>query len=79
MIRCNWCAVVGSLLAVLFLAACGSAMAGSLTYSGPIEQTVAIGETIPGSNIRYVGYGDDGAEVLINDQRALKKVGDSLD
>ena len=67
------------LLLVVILAGCPSAGSGTLTYSGPTEQAVRMGETIPGSNIRYVGYSDAGAEVLINDMRALKKVGDSLD
>ncbi len=66
-------------LLALVLAGCPATSSGTLTYNGPTEQTVAMGSTIPGSNIRYVGYSEAGAEVLINDQRALKKVGDSLD
>jgi len=57
----------------------GSGSAGLLEYKGATEETVVIGETLPGSNIRYVGFSEDGAELLINDQRAVKKVGDSLD
>jgi hypothetical protein len=64
---------------VVVLAGCRGAGSGSLVYSGPTEQAIAMGERIPGSNIQYVGYSEAGAEVLINDQRALKKVGDSLD
>lgn len=67
------------LLLVVGLAGCPSAGSGTLIYNGPTEQTVALGETIPGSNIRYVSYSDAGAEVFINDLRAVKKVGDSLD
>lgn len=77
MAKRSW-ALVALLLAAL-LAGCGGAGMGSLTYNGPTEQTVAMGETIPGSNIRYVGYSDSGAQVVINDQTAVKKVGDSLD
>lgn len=66
-------------LLALVLAGCPATSSGVLTYNGPTEQTVQVGATIPGSNIRYVGYSEAGAEVLINDQRALKKVGDSLD
>jgi hypothetical protein len=75
-----------TVLSVAFLVLAGCSMLGStggdsgaLVYSGPTEQTVKMGEGIPGSNIRYVGYSDRGIEVLINDQRALKKQGDSLD
>jgi hypothetical protein len=52
---------------------------GSLVYTGPTEQSVEMGAGIPGSDIRYVGYSERGIEVLIDDQRAIKKVGDSLD
>ncbi len=61
------------------LAGCPSAGSGSMTYNGPTEQTVALGETVPGSNIRFVAYSEAGAEVLINDLATVKKVGDSLD
>lgn len=67
-------------LAALALAGCfTSAPEDGLAFTGPIEHTLAPGETLPGANIRFVRYGPDGAEVLINDQAALKKQGDSLD
>ena len=70
-----------ALALTLTLAACGfgSSARDTLTYSGATEQTVAMGESVPGSDIRYVGYSEAGAEVLIADQRAVKKPGDSLD
>lgn len=61
------------------LTGCPAREQNTMTYNGPTEQTVAMGEGVPGSEIRYVGYSDAGAEVLISDQRAVKKVGDSLD
>ena len=66
---------------LMLLAAClpGPSPTDSLQYNGPFEQSVALGEAIPGTDIRYVEYTDEGAVVLINDQRAIKKVGDSLD
>lgn len=67
------------LLLIIVLAGCPSGGSSTLIYSGPTEQTVAVGETIPGSNIRFASYSDAGAEVFINDLRAVKKVGDSLD
>jgi hypothetical protein len=57
----------------------GGESGGALTYDGAIENGVGPGETIPGTNIRYVQKTDDSAEVIINDQHALKKIGDSLD
>lgn len=71
----RWFALM--LLAAL-LAGCASG-GGTLAYSGPTEQTVPMNGSIPGANVRYIGYSDAGAVVLINDQQALKKVGDSLD
>lgn len=56
----------------------GGSASGTLVFDGATEHGIALGETIPGSNIRFVGYSERGAEVLINDQRAVKKVGDSL-
>ncbi len=71
--------VVIVLVVIALLAGCPGPGSGTLTYSGPTEQAVRMGEAIPGSNIRYVSYTDAGAEMLINDMRAIKKVGDSLD
>lgn len=52
---------------------------GALSYDGAVQHGIAPGETIPGTNIRFMAATTDGAEVILNDQRALKKVGDSLD
>ena len=57
----------------------GSNAGGTLTYNGPTEQTIPMGASLPGTDIRYVGYSDAGAEVIIKDLRATKKPGDSLD
>ena len=51
----------------------------TLEYNGPTEQTVPMGQLVPGADIRYVAYSDRGAEVTIGGQKALKKAGDSLD
>lgn len=51
----------------------------ALVYSGPTEQGVQAGSVVPGTDIRYVGRTAEGtAELHIGDQRALKRVGDSL-
>lgn len=74
--------VVTLLGVTLLLAGCsllGPKSGGTLTYTGPTEQSISMGGGIPGTDIRYVGYRDAGAEVLIADQAALKKPGDSLD
>jgi hypothetical protein len=49
-----------------------------LQYGGPIEKAIAKGESLPGTDIQYLGKTEDGAEVAIGGQRAVKKPGDSL-
>ena len=71
------------LLVAMILAGCsfipGREGSSVLKFDGPTEQTTSMGESISGSDIRLVGYSDLGAEVLIDDQRAIKNQGDSLD
>lgn len=50
-----------------------------LTYKLPTKLTVAVGETLPGTDIRYDHLTERGAIVLIEGQEALKRKGDSLD
>ena len=75
--------IPAALLLALVVASCsfipGRGDGSVLKFDGATEQTIGMGESIPGSNIRFVGYSDLGAEVLIDDQRAVKKQGDSLD
>jgi len=52
---------------------------GQLVYAGPTEQGIPAGDFLPGTDIQYVGLTDQGAEVLIGGQLAVKKKGDSLD
>ena len=49
---------------------------GTLHYSGPTEESIAVGQTLQGTNVRYVRETPDGAELLIDDQRAVKRIGD---
>ena len=68
------------LVVALVLSGCNPFAGGSgdLTYAGPTELTIAAGEFVPGTRIQFVRAGADGAEVLIDGQKATKKVGDSL-
>ncbi|MBM3187962.1 MAG: hypothetical protein FJZ90_04475 [Chloroflexi bacterium] len=50
-----------------------------LTYHLPTTLTIAVGEAMPGTEIRYQRMSDRGAHVLIRGQEALKRKGDSLD
>lgn len=49
-----------------------------LFYAGPVEIGIGRGEFLPGTDIQYLGKTQDGAQVLIGGQQALKKMGDSL-
>jgi hypothetical protein len=71
----------GFLLLMLTLGGCGASSGppNGLEYGGPTEQTFTRGVTLAGSNIQYLGKTPDGAKVLIADQQAIKKIGDSLD
>lgn len=62
-----------------FIPGAGGESGGSLTYDGATQHGIGPGETIPGTNIQFIRNTGEGAEVLIDDQRAIKKVGDSLD
>lgn len=73
----RWLAVL-ALLWVASLAACGSVPEGTLVYRGPSEESIDAGASMPGTTIRYVQKTSEGAEFLIGDQRAVKKVGDSV-
>lgn len=66
------------LLSLTLLAACGGAPEGTMVYRGPSEERIAAGSSMPGTSIRYVQDTPEGAEFLIGDQRAIKKVGDSV-
>lgn len=77
--------VFSLLLFTLVLAGCGGILggqtpAGHLVYNAPTQKTVPIGEFLPGTGIQYVGPVEDkGAELIIDGERAYKKVADSVD
>jgi len=49
-----------------------------LTYKLPTVLTVPLGETIPGTDIRYEEHDEDGAYLILAGKRALKRKGDSV-
>jgi hypothetical protein len=70
--------------ALMLLTLLGTCRSGSrntdqtLGYTSPVEISIARGEMLPGTDIQYIGRSDEGAQVLIGGQPALKKAGDSL-
>jgi hypothetical protein len=63
----------------LWLTGCQSAPTDTLTFYGPTQQTIERGQFIPGTDLRFVGESKDGVTVMIGDQAASKRIGDSLD
>jgi hypothetical protein len=67
---------------VTSLGACltnGSDAPDAITYQGPVEMSIEPDRNLMGTDIRYIGITeDDRAEFQIDDKRALKKTGDSL-
>lgn len=50
----------------------------TLRYNLPTAIQVNVGKALPGTPIIYEGRAENGANVLVNGQRALKRSGDSL-
>jgi hypothetical protein len=68
------------LLTLLLLTACTSEnWTDRLPYAGPVEIGIDRGGFLPGTGIQYLSKTQDGAQVLIGEKKALKKIGDSLD
>jgi len=83
-VRCDgtWgrCLCIVSVI-LLLLGGCtaGSSKApDTLRYELPTAISIDVGQALPGTQIIYEGQGENGANVLINGQRALKRKGDSL-
>ena len=52
---------------------------GAIVYNGPTERRIAVGETIPGTQISLIGLDGELAEFQIDGLRSVRAVGDSLD
>lgn len=75
--RTGWVVVLLVVLTALAFTGCAQ-QTGGLVYTGPTEVTVEAGGFVPGTPIQYVATTTQGAEVVIEGQRALRQVGDSL-
>lgn len=73
-----WGILVLSLLAG---SAClrGPSPPGPLVYEGPYRVDLAVGEGLPGTDVRYLGVGPQGARVRLEGQEAIRLAGDSLE
>ncbi|HXF69330.1 MAG TPA: hypothetical protein VNK89_05955 [Thermoflexus sp.] len=68
-------------LLMVGLVACVLRPAGSgpLIYEGPYRVDLAVGQGLPGTDVRYLGLGPRGAQVRIGGQEVTRLSGDSLD
>jgi len=63
----------------LAVAACDQQLpAGAIEYSTAFERSIPVGQTLPGTDIKYVGKTEQGAQMTIGGQVALKRALDSL-
>lgn len=70
-----------NLLMIIGLVACMRKPAGSgpLIYEGPYRVDLAVGQGLPGTDVRYLGLGPQGARVRIEGQEVTRLAGDSLE
>lgn len=52
---------------------------GAISYSGPTEYSLSVGDRLPGTDIVLTAITDSGAEFQIAGMRSVRSLGDSLD
>jgi len=52
---------------------------GPLVYEGPYRVDLAVGQALPGTDVRYLGLGARGARVRIGGQEVVRLAGDSIE
>ncbi|MCB0112417.1 MAG: hypothetical protein KDE53_41115 [Caldilineaceae bacterium] len=52
---------------------------GAISYSGPTEYSLSVGDRLPGTDIVLTAITDNGAEFQIAGMRSVRNLGDSLD
>jgi len=75
--RTHW--IIIAALVALSLAACARQLpAGAMEYSTAFERNIPAGQTLPGTDIKYIGKTEQGAQMSIGGQTAIKRTLDSL-
>jgi hypothetical protein len=66
-------------IVVLGVSACTQQLpSGAMEYSAAFERGISAGQSLPGTDIKYLGKTDQGAQMSIGGQAALKRTLDSL-
>ena len=75
--KTHWIIVVA--LVALSVAACARELpTGAMEYSTAFERNIPAGRTLPGTDIKYIGKTEQGAQMSIGGQIAIKRALDSL-
>jgi len=71
--------IIVAALVALSVAACAQELpAGAMEYSTAFERNIRAGQTLPGTDIKYIGKTEQGAQMSIGGQTAVKRALDSL-
>jgi hypothetical protein len=75
--KTHWIIIVA--LVALSVTACARQLpTGAMQYSTAFERNIPVGQTLPGTDIKYIGKTEQGAQVSIGGQIAVKRALDSL-
>jgi hypothetical protein len=75
--KTHW--IIVAALVVLSVTACARQLpTGTMEYSTAFERDIPAGQTLPGTDIKYVGKTEQGAQMSIGGQTAVKRALDSL-
>ena len=70
--------IIAALIALNVSACARQLPAGTMEYSTAFERSIPAGQTLPGTDIKYIGKTDQGAQMSIGGQSAVKRTLDSL-
>ena len=75
--KTRWIIIVA--LVALSVTACARQLpTGAMQYSTAFERNIPVGQTLPGTDIKYIGKTEQGAQVSFGGQIAIKRALDSL-
>jgi hypothetical protein len=70
--------IIAAMIALSMTACARQLPTGTMEYSTAFERSVPAGQTLPGTDIKYIGKTEQGAEMSIGGQPTLKQTLDSL-
>ena len=70
--------IIAALIALSVTACTRQLPTGAMEYSTAFERNIPAGQTLPGTDIKYVGKTEQGAQMSIGGQTAIKRALDSL-